>query len=312
MSRHFASAAAALALVAAAPAAAQTAPQPAGESTPVEPLVVTAPTREVISEFVRNISAPTRERKLARWNKTICPATLGLQRRYAEYLNDRLAAAAMQAGVKVGKPGCSPDLLIIVTADPKALLDQMAAEHGDFFAVNTFAHDRTSAGGGQDFAAFLASPEPVRWWHVSATVSAEGRPLGSSANTIRVTSATADGKGFGSPPALRVTSPSRLRDTVREDFQHALLIVDAGQARGVSYQALSDYVAMAALAQLDPRADTAGVPTILNLFKADAASRPDGLTDWDRAYLRGLYGARADAPDLRSQRGRILSTMRQR
>lgn len=294
MTRHLASAAAALALVAAAPVAAQTVSQPVDESTAVEPLVVTAPSREVISDFIGAVSAPTRERKLARWNKTICPATVGLQPRYGRYLNDRLALAARDAGVKIAAPGCRPDLLIIVTAEPQVLLAELAREHADVFAARRWSSDRTSAGGGQSLDAFIGGDRPVRWWHVSESVPADGRPLG------------------GGGASMRVVSPSRLRDTMREDFRHALIVVDAGKARGVSYQQLSDYVAMAALAQLDADADTRGAPTILNLFQADATSRPAGLTDWDRAYLRGLYGARADAPDLRSQRSRILTSMRHR
>ncbi len=292
MVRLIATAAAAAALLAGAASAQDAAP--AGDVTVVEEVTVRAAPKEVIADFVASVSAPTKERKLARWNKTICPATLGLERRYAEYLNDRLAAVALDAGVKIAKPGCRPDLLIIVTADPQALLTQMAADHGDFFAVKRWSYERTSAGSAEDLRAFVSADRPVRWWHVSESVPADGRPLG------------------GGGAALRVTSPSRLRDTMREDFQHALLVVDARHARGVTYQALADYVAMAALAQLNEEADTAHVPTILNLFKADASRRPAGLTDWDRAYLRGLYGARADAPDLRSQRGRILSSMRRR
>ena len=59
---------------------------------------------------------------------------------------------------------------------------------------------------------------------------------------------------------------------------------------GASLQQLGDYVAMVAMAQVDPDADTGRFDTILNLFN-DPATAPTGLTGWDRAYLEGLYDA---------------------
>ena len=45
----------------------------------------------------------------------------------------------------------------------------------------------------------------------------------------------------------------------------------------------------AALAQIDPEADTSRYVSILNLFAAPEAT--ETLTDWDTAYLKGLYDA---------------------
>ena len=274
-------------------AAAQSgAPAAVGEEpTTVQGVVVTATPKETISEFVRDISEETRGGRLARWNKTVCPATLGLQRRYAEYLNDRFGQTAREIGIKVGKPGCRPDILIIVTPDTAALLAELNKEHSDLFAVKRWSEDRTSAGGSQSLEDFLQTPRPVRWWHVSEEVPADGQPW-MNGKQVRVV-------------------PSRVRSTMRDDFNHVIIVVDAQMAKGVSYQALTDYITMVALAQLNPNTPTSGVPTILNLFAERDAGRamPDALTEWDKAYLKGLYGARADTPDGRRQRGRIVGGM---
>ncbi len=46
---------------------------------------------------------------------------------------------------------------------------------------------------------------------------------------------------------------------------------------------------MAAFAQIDPDADMSAFPSILNVFHDPGVAA--GLTDWDMAYLSGLYGA---------------------
>ena len=266
---------------------------PAEPATTVEGVVVTAAPKETVSEFVRAIAEETRSGRIARWNKTICPATLGLQRRYAEYLNDRLGLIARDAGVKVAEPGCRPDILIIVSGDVPTLLAELEKEHGEVFAVRRWSYERTSSGGSQSFEDFMQTPRPVRWWHVSEEVPADGQPFQGDGKTVRV-------------------QPSRVRSSMRDDFQHVIIVVDAQQARGVSYQALSDYVAMVALAQLNPNTSTVNVPTVLNLFNDRDAGRAPvaGVTDWDKAYLKALYGIRADTPDGRRQRGRIVGGIR--
>ncbi|MBX7247627.1 MAG: hypothetical protein K1X35_01090 [Caulobacteraceae bacterium] len=262
----------------------------AAPATTVEGVTVVVPNKATLSEFIRDVTEESRDGRVARWNRTICPATAGLERRYAEYMNERLAAVARQVGLKVAKPGCRPDILIIVTPDVKAVLEEMERSHKEVFAERRWSDERTSAGGSQSFQAFLQSDKPVRWWHVSETVAADGQPVGDGVH-------------------MRA-SGSRLRDTVREDFAAVIVVVDARKAQGVSYQALSDYVAMVSLAQLNPNVNSSSASTVLNIFSDLESGRPTltGLTDWDLRFLKSLYAMRADTPG-RSQRGRIIGGM---
>ena len=68
------------------------------------------------------------------------------------------------------------------------------------------------------------------------------------------------------------------------------------------------YVAMAALAQLNPESDTSRYATILNMFEPGAATV--ALTDWDFAYLQGLYDAPRAARNSRQQEASIARSMR--
>ena len=47
------------------------------------------------------------------------------------------------------------------------------------------------------------------------------------------------------------------------------------------------------------------MPTILNLFKA-TQNAPAAMTDWDLAYLQGLYNATREAANSRQQRAQIV------
>ena len=103
----------------------------------------------------------------------------------------------------------------------------------------------------------------------------------------------------------------RLERTTRQDFSRVIVIVDADDAAGVQMTQLGDYLAMSSLAQLAPDAVMSGAPSILDLFDAADAGRPAPaeMTDWDIAYLEGLYRARRNAPNARTQRRDIARRM---
>ena len=108
---------------------------------------------------------------------------------------------------------------------------------------------------------------------------------------------------------VRVFSPSRLRQAVRQDFNRVIIVVDARQAAGHRLDALADYLAMVSLAQLQPTIETASYPSVLNLFSNDQSIT--GMTNFDIAYLDGLYHAPRNANSAREQEGRIVDRMDQ-
>jgi hypothetical protein len=68
---------------------------------------------------------------------------------------------------------------------------------------------------------------------------------------------------------------------------YVIIIVDASQLKGKTWQQLGDYLAILSLAQIDPNTNPAAFDSILNLFTNAAAY--SGLTDWDRSYVQALY-----------------------
>lgn len=250
---------------------------------------------EALRSFVGQIAAaPQSEDQLGRWDRRICPSVAGIQSRYGQFIIDRMAQRAFGVDLDVGQPGCRTNVLVLVTQDSDRLARVLADEHrremGYYGAEDAITQGRDA------LEAFASTPRTVRWWHVSQTVSRDGQAFGDSAYGANV---------------VRQPDAGRLRRATRQDFARVIIIVDASRAAGVQFDALADYVAMVALAQLDPDADTSEFPTVLNLFRDFEAGTepPAGMTDWDMAYLDGLYGATRAARNTQQQQNDIRRRM---
>lgn len=288
-------AAAALSGQAAQPAPAPAPTPPAGApSTEVDEVVVTGSRNpaEVIRNFVADVSAPVNgERQLARWDRTVCPGVAGLRGRYAQVLIDRLAVAAYRVGLDVGEPGCQPNIMIFATRDGNALAREIVEQNPRLVSLYG---DTGNTVGRQRIRDFQNVARAVRWWHVTRTF-------------------TNDGIAVDRGDTVAVRGSGRLHRNTRQDFDRVIIVLDINQAQGVPFGVLSDYVAMVALAQLDPTARTDAYDTVLNLFSERREGRPGptGLTEWDVAYLQGLYEAPRDARNAQQQEGEIARRVQQ-
>ncbi len=256
------------------------------DETAEAPIVVRAPVVEdMVRNFVGEVSAAGQLDQLGRWDRTVCPGVAGMRRRYAQALIDRLAVIAFSVGLEVGESGCTPNVLIFLTADSDAFAQELVTQHGDLVSRrNRFGNTR----GRQALAEFASTPRAVRWWHVTQSF-------------------TSDGFRVRPHEAVTVRTMGRLRRGTREDFDRVLIVIDAQRIDGIRFGAVADYVAMATLAQIDPNADTAGYDTILNLF--DSQPGPTEITEWDLSYLNALYRATRDARDASRQERDITREM---
>lgn len=275
-------------LCAAPPALAQQAPEQ-------PPIVVTGRTAEQTASFVRTLAiAPDTAEQLGRWDRVICTRIAGLPARQGQFVADRIAQRAYAVGLEPGEAGCNANVSVIVTNDAQATVRRMFEQDPQIFSYRQESNVTTL--GREAFDAFMASDAPVRWWHVTDTVTADG---------INLNGDTSVG-GMSNAPMAR-SSGSRLRNEVRQDFNRVIIIVDSRRVGDVQLAALSDYIAMVALAQIDPAADTSHYPTILSLFKP--GQHPNAMTDWDTAYLDGLYHATRNASSVLQQQREISDRM---
>lgn len=259
--------------------------------------------RTILHDFVADISTPSGDNQIARWDHRICTGVFGMTNRdQAQFVADRIAQRAFSIGLDASAPGCRANIVIFITPDANALSHTLATEYRNLLAVHHDRNVQTRGLGALD--GFANSTRPVRWWHVTDTVSQDGFRM----NPANDHSAfNGEGSSMGMGAQVRVFSPSRLRQAVRQDFSRVIIVVDARQAAGHRLDALADYLAMVSLAQLQPSIETASYPSVLNLFSSDQSVT--GMTNWDIAYLDGLYHAPRNANSARDQEGRIVDRM---
>lgn len=240
--------------------------------------------REQVQAFTREALAPPPGRPLARWDRRVCVGVSNLDGRYARFMIDRVVTLANDLGLETGGPGCRPNIIIAAAADANELARGLVKD--DAFSFRP-AQSGASLGEAA-LARFQSTDAPVRWWHVSLPVTVDGGDI-----ALGLLGDFEFGPEGPQPLSVRVREVSRLRANTREDLQRATIIINTERVGSVGFGALSDYVAMVALAQMAPEADTSAYDTVLNLFRP-GANRSAGLTQWDRDYLRALYAARRD------------------
>lgn len=272
-------------------------------------------TPEMAASFTRAVAkAPASAEQYARWNTHICPSVAGIPPEDAQRLIDHIALRAHQVGVVTDSSGCSPNLVIVFASDSDAIAHQIATTRRDLLGY--YNEDDVISGGRADLDAFANTPRAVRWWHVARRTDNDGNPLGDtqarvghetrdSLSAARGDLTASGGNGIAGAETVR-SDGSRMHRATRQDLSFALIVVDTTRVASASPTAVADYLAMATLVQLDPDADLSGYPTVLNLFNA-SAPHADQMTDWDTAYLQGLYRGRANAANIGQQRADITN-----
>jgi len=280
-----------IALAAAAALAFQPGEEPKDEPT-VSGVVISAPAKldekEAIKAFVDNVAADSGNGRIARWDRKVCAGVAGVKPEYAQFIADRIAATALKVGLEVGEPGCKVNVLVVFTPDGDGFVQRALKNHPQAFS----RYDLEMTAGRTALRRFTKSDAPVRWWHVTHRV-------------------TEDGTRYNSGDQVQVYSTGRISSRTRDDFDRAIVVVDAKRVGQVRFAALADYIAFVSLAQIDPEAAPTSANSILSLFadKAAGVEPQQALTDWDTAYLTGVYEARRDARNSDSQKRDIEGTM---
>lgn len=234
--------------------------------------------RDAVRDFVGAVTVEAgNEDQLARWDSRVCPGVIGMAPAQAQAVVDRVATHALDLGLQVGEPGCAANLLVIFTRDSDTVARELVAEHRRALG---YYSDGSNTRGRAALTDFAETSRPVRWWHVANTADENGFVIPDR-----------DIEG-GPPPSVQAPGGgSRINRATQQVFSRVIVIVDADRVTGARVGTIADYVAMAALAQLDPDADTSQWPTILNAFRAGVPEDEIVLTAWDISYLQGLYGA---------------------
>ncbi len=266
-------------------------------------IVVTGVRADQVQTFVERVSAvPPSVDQIARWNEDICVRIAGLEAGQGQHVIDRVSERASAVGLRAGGAGCDPNVFLFFAADADTFARRLVDERRSLFAYYQEQHVVTL--GRDALTDFRETSRPVRWWHVTQIRGADGARLGSdqagNSSPPPPTDMQYAADGFTGLQAVR-SNGSRTRAAERQDFNRVIVIVDGGRAGEYPLDSIADYVAMVTLAQIDPSAQTRDYPTILNLFEEDPENASFELTNWDRAYLDGLYRTTRNAANARQQ-----------
>ena len=270
MIRNTAVLAALIAAFAVSPATAQQG-QPAADDKVV---VQGKSAEDAVRDFVAEVGVTPDGTNMARWGDTVCVGVYNLAPKYAQQMIDQVSLVGAAIGVEPGGPGCKANVLIMADVDGDALAARLVDDH-----IRKFLPPATDGAdlGREALRKFKTSDAPVRWWHVGQTVLVD------------------TGEAIARGDTVRVRGAGRLRDNVRQDMSHIVIILDASRIGTVSFASLSDYVAMVALSQVDADAATHEFSTVLNLFNTTTGARTARMTQWDLDYLTALYETAGDA-----------------
>lgn len=236
--------------------------------------------RVKVDHFVTSVIArPMSSESLMRWNKPVCPLVAGMPREMGEFVLARISQAARAAGAPLAGTHCQPNLFVLVTAHPNAVLKRWLARaphvntpHG-LALVKEFTH----------------SSQPVRVWYDSEP-GCNG-PVHHSISPAELNSLIVGGPARSGTELGTVHCgdgvDTQITYTDLRAISYALIVVAAKDIDHVTIGQIADYVGLVGLAEIRPDSEGAGAPTILRLFHEP--DPPQGLTPWDRALLYSLY-----------------------
>jgi hypothetical protein len=272
-----------------APAAiAHSAEKPSDTAETLQEVTVTANHIELekrVSKFVYQIATLQNGEGLARWRIPVCPLVAGVSQQEGDFTIRRISEIAREAGVPLAQEPCRPNLLVFVTPDARQFFSGMSMHT----RLLTFSGAHPSV-----IDEFIRTPRPVRVWYKTAMLTPDGKLLG---DTDRIED---DSRQFGGAP-LVAPETAYARISVIWGMSRVLVVVDQARLRGVSLGQFADYVALAGLAQIKVGAPLGDAPTILKLFDGTPQAASDGMSDWDRAFLKSLYGTTSTSKGQRMQ-----------
>jgi hypothetical protein len=193
----------------------------------------------------------------------------------AEFIRKRMLEIAAQVPIRAETdPKCRANLFVIVSAQAA----EFAANwEGASFEKLDDGTSRTPRWKPRAGATRSAESLPVRTWHNMRIDTSNGAPM--------LTASLGAGRVV---PRVKDLG-SRITSNVSETLSAVVVLVDTHAAAGVTVAQLADFIAMVSFAKPDLEADLGKTDSILQLFAVEPANRPRGLTEWDHAFLRGLY-----------------------
>ena len=241
---------------------------------PLDTVQVTATREQMrreIQTFVHKVTRLEGE-FVGRWGMFVCPVAVGVSDAQAQFIQNRIIE--VQNTVRTKKPKldmeCDPNLFVVITDEADQVLADWKQRDPGMFRWKS-----------RDGVSHSRGTGPVRTWHNAIVEPSDGRAPVESGRQLNLPV-----ESSGCPLTGRVEAGCW------EHITAVVVLVDARAAGKVTLAQLTDYISVVSLSQIDLSADLSGIDSILTLF---AQPRPEfppaGLTDWDYAFLKGIYRA---------------------
>jgi len=298
---------------------------PAAAAGPVENVTVTG-SRRMYHDFSRNFAAPTKMTgKIARWERRICPVVAGQNPHSAAFITQHLKYVALAAGAPVNtEADCAPNIDIIFTTTPQALLDTVNKNNQHYLGYFSSVAQKN---------ALATVTKPIQAWYATESTDIKGRRFLDTGRSIAGGTSVQNFNGLvgqvgradqaGDNPATSAGSAltdmapffystgNHINDGIHTGFNHVLIVIDSTKLAGQDIVPLADYIAMLALSQVAAPNACQELPSIVNRMASGCEHTPNALTAFDLAYLQALYHMSADR-SLMAQRSEIGDLMTDR
>jgi len=243
-----------------------------------------------VRNYVNALAIASPGEKIARFEKSICPASVGLSDEMNRQVEQRIRRVAAAASVPVAAPGCAANLLLFVAPDRAAFIRQLQKERPMLFGLMTDSQVRGLA----------EQTGGAVTWQLFEQRGADGRTLNNA------------GARDEGPSTLAGVTSSRLLPQTRTDLDITIVVLEPAAFTGATIPQLADYVAMSGLMQTAPQGHPkAAAPTILTLLEDKRLGRPApmSVTAYDLAYLKALY-TMSNTLQAAPQRSELVSRMK--
>jgi hypothetical protein len=212
-------------------------------------------------------------RPLPRFFEPMCLAVGGINPEFAGAFAQRITDNARRADVPIAEGKCQPNALVVFAKDGRKQLEKVRKQHKWIF----------TGLGESRIKDILASRDPAFAWQLTEIRGVDGRRF--------------DTEGGGGLPLNRQYQTGRLNQPIRSDVVGAVVVFDSSAIEGISAVQLADYASVRLLAptQEIDSVNEEGMSTIMSLFLTPDTA-PDEMTEFDLAYLRGVYQLKPNSP----------------
>jgi hypothetical protein len=234
-----------------------------------------------VESFVEDLGQPGPINRISRWGEAVCPRVAGLSQPFNDFVTARIKQIAADAGVPAAAEcGDRANVLAIFTTKPQDVAADLGRNHKALLGFHYVGQTGSLA----------AFRPPMKAWYVTVSI-------------IPGKYAAIDKAYAPAPPG---TAGSRIHPPVQSRFAFVLILIDSNLLKDQAIGPVADKVAMLALSNPGAHDGCSPLPSVLDLLEPDCVSDDpaDGLTDFDRSYLKALYAF--DRDELKSlMRGEI-------